>query len=436
MTVDLFKLIEDLRKQKIDCEIFFQEREKSTLVISRQEVENYQISREYGIGVRVIKDGKHGFSYTTNLDKIDETIQRAIELSQVMEEDENWKFSKDLDLKDFKYYPEEPSFQEKIKRLVELEKEIYSKDKRVKTVRNIVWEKTTDNNRIISTTGLSLEYNQQYQYIYTEIGASDGTNERSGFEFDVARSWNELEFDKLVEKVVWQATSLLGALPKKTQSVDIILPAERASEFLELISELFSAENVQKGKSVLKGLLGESVASPILSIVEDPLSEKALIPRLFDDEGIKTYQKYFIRNGVLENFAYNVYSANKEGKNSTGNGVRGSFKSLPQVDYFNLYIEPRDKSEDELIKSVRNGVYVISLMGLHLADTISGDFSLGIEGLWIKDGELAEPVAEMTISGNLKDFLKNITGIGNKLDLKGNINSPMLKLEDITLAGK
>jgi len=252
----------------------------------------------------------------------------------------------------------------------------------------------------------------------------------------VARSWNELEFDKLVEKVVWQATSLLGALPKKTQSVDIILPAERASEFLELISELFSAENVQKGKSVLKGLLGESVASPILSIVEDPLSEKALIPRLFDDEGIKTYQKYFIRNGVLENFAYNVYSANKEGKNSTGNGVRGSFKSLPQVDYFNLYIEPRDKSEDELIKSVRNGVYVISLMGLHLADTISGDFSLGIEGLWIKDGELAEPVAEMTISGNLKDFLKNITGIGNKLDLKGNINSPMLKLEDITLAGK
>ncbi|MGB9768435.1 MAG: TldD/PmbA family protein [Dictyoglomus turgidum] len=432
----LFRFIESLKKQKIDCEVFFQEKEKNTLIISRQEVENYQTSKEYGIGVRVIKEGKHGFAYTTNLEELNEIIQKAIEVSQIMEEDRNWQFSKELILKDTKCYPEEPSLQEKISRLLELEREIYSKDKRIKTVRNVVWEKTHENNKILSTTGLFLEYNQQYQYVYTEVGASDGINERSGFDFDVARSWQELELDKLVDKVVWQATSLLGASPKRTQSVDIILPMERAGEFLELISELFSADNVQKGKSILKGFLGERVASSVLNIIEDPFCGEALVPRAFDDEGMKTCRKYFVRNGILENYAYNIYTANKEGKISTGNGVRGSFKALPQVGYFNLYIEPGEKSERELIESVRNGVYVISLMGLHLADTISGDFSLGIEGLWIRNGEFLDPVAEMTISGNLKDFLKNISGIGNKLNFKGNINSPMLKLEDIILAGK
>ncbi len=436
MRFDSDLLIEKLKKRNLKLEIFYQEKEKNTLVISRQEVENYQISKEYGIGIRVLKSQRQGFAYTTRVDRIEETIEKAIALAEIMPEDSNWCFSEDMFQRDFKEYNEDPSFEEKIKILKELEREIYAKDPRIKTIRNIVWEKISENNKIVTTEGCSLEYNQQYQYVYTEVGASDGLNERSGFEFEVARDWHNIDFTRLRDRVVWKATNLLGAKPKNTQVVEVVLPSEVASEFLGLLSDLFSSENVQKGKSLLKGLLGEKISSSIINIVEDPTDTNALISRIFDDEGVKTYKKYIVRAGILESYVYNLYTARKEGRASTGNGVRSSFKTLPEVGYFNLYIEPGAKSEEDIIRSTRNGIYVVSLMGLHLADTISGDFSLGIEGLWIKDGEFSEPVAEMTIVGNLKSLLKKVSEIGNRLQYKGNVNSPMLKLEDIILAGK
>ncbi|MEO0258521.1 MAG: TldD/PmbA family protein [candidate division WOR-3 bacterium] len=436
MEVDLLLLLDKLRKRNVKCEIFYQEKEKDTLIISKQEVENYQRSKEYGIGIRVIKDRKQGFAYTTNIDRIEEVVEKAIFFADIMPEDDNWDFSKDVVYKEIKEYKEDPSFGEKINVLKNLESEIYSKDSKIKTVRNIVWEKVYENNRIINTENVFVEYNQQYQYVYTEVGASDGINERSGFEFDIGRTWSDINFCNLRDKVVWKATSLLGAKPQKTQNIELILPSEISSEFLELLSELFSSENVQKGKSLLRGLLGERISSPILNIIDDPTDVNSLNPRSFDDEGIRTFKKYILKDGVLKDYAYNIYTAKKESRASTGNGIRSSFKALPKVGYFNLYIEPGSKDEKDIIRSVKNGVYVISLMGLHLADTISGDFSFGIEGLWIKDGEFSEPVAEMTIAGNLMDFIKKITEVGNKVEYKGAINSPMLKLEDIILAGK
>lgn len=436
MQIDFFLLLEKLKKRNIKCEFFYQEKKKDTLVISGQEVENYQRSKEYGLGVRVIKDKKQGFAYTTDFNKIEEVIEKAIHLADVMPEDENWDFSKEIVYKELKEYKEDPGLNEKIRVLKELEKEIYAKDSRVKTIRNIVWEKISENNKIINTENMFLEYNQQFQYTYTEVGASDGIDERSGFEFDIGQSWYDIDFNSLRDKVVWKATSLLGAKPKQTQRVELVLPYEVSSEFLELLSELFSSENVQKGKSLLRGQVGEKIASSILNIIDDPTDINALTPRSFDDEGVRTFKKYILEAGTLKDYSYNIYTAKRENRNSTGNGVRSSFKSLPRVGYFNLFIEPGNRNEEEIIRSVKNGVYVISLMGLHLADTISGDFSFGVEGLWIRDGEFAEPIAEMTIAGNLMDFMKKITEIGNKFYYKSTINSPMLKLEDIVLAGR
>ena len=434
--LDMEFVLKFLKENRLEGEIFYQEKEKHSLTIYGGEVEKYQVSKEQGIGIRILKNNKQGFSYTTDIKNVEEAINRALAYIDYMPIDENWSLVKEVEAKDIKKYMEDPPVEEKINTLKEVEKKIYSKDKRIKTIRNVVWEKICENNKIINTLNTFLEYNYQYQYVYTEVSASDGNSERSGFEFETGRTWYDLNFDNLVDKVVWKATSLLGAEPTLSKRTTILLPSDVASDFLELLSDMFNADNVQKNKSLLKGLLNQKVASPVLSIIEDPADERSLVPRVFDDEGVKTYKKYLIEDGILKEYLHNLYTANKERRNSTGNGVRLNFKSLPKIAPFNMYIKPGNRTEKSIISSVKDGIYIISLMGLHLADTVSGDFSLGIEGLQIKDGEFYKPLAEMTIAGNLKDLLNSISEVGSELYFKGNVVSPLIKLEDVMVSGK
>lgn len=434
--LDIEFVLKFLKENRLEGEIFYQEKEKHSLTIYGGDVEKYQVSKEQGIGIRILKNNKQGFSYTTDIKNVEEAINRALAYIDYMPIDENWSLVKEVEAKDIKKYMEDPPVEEKINTLKEVEKKIYSKDKRIKTIRNVVWEKICENNKIINTLNTFLEYNYQYQYVYTEVSASDGNSKRSGFEFETGRTWYDLNFDNLVDKVVWKATSLLGAEPTLSKRTTILLPSDVASDFLELLSDMFNADNVQKNKSLLKGLLNQKVASPVLSIIEDPADERSLVPRVFDDEGVKTYKKYLIEDGILKEYLHNLYTANKERRNSTGNGVRLNFKSLPKIAPFNMYIKPGIRTEKSIISSVKDGIYIISLMGLHLADTVSGDFSLGIEGLQIKDGEFYKPLAEMTIAGNLKDLLNSISEVGSELYFKGNVVSPLIKLEDVMVSGK
>ncbi|MGB9810102.1 MAG: TldD/PmbA family protein, partial [Caldanaerobacter sp.] len=330
------------------AEIFYQEIEKEHLSISKGEVENFQSAKETGVGIRIIKNNKQGFAYTNNLEKIEEIFEKALNSAEVMPSDENWVLSENFQGKDLKEYPEDPSITKKIEALKETEKKIFSKDSRIKSVRNVVWEVYRGRNYIVNTLGTNLEYNYQYQYVYADIGVSDGKEDRGAWEFKSGKTWYDLDFEDLVDKVTWKALSLLGAKPKPSQRTIVILPPSQAQELLEVFSQAFSSEMVQKGKSILKGLMGEKVASEKLTIIEDPTYEKAFIRRNFDDEGVRTKEKHLIREGYLENFLYDLYTAKKEGKSSTGNGVRDSFKGLPKVGVFNLYIKPGERTEEEL----------------------------------------------------------------------------------------
>lgn len=303
--LDIEFVLKFLKENRLEGEIFYQEKEKHSLTIYGGEVEKYQVSKEQGIGIRILKNNKQGFSYTTDIKNVEEAINKALAYIDYMPIDENWSLVKEVEAKDIKKYMEDPPVEEKINTLKEVEKKIYSKDKRIKTIRNVVWEKICENNKIINTLNTFLEYNYQYQYVYTEVSASDGNSERSGFELETGRTWYDLNFDNLVDKVVWKATSLLGAEPTLSKRTTILLPSDVASDFLELLSDMFNADNVQKNKSLLKGLLNQKVASPVLSIIEDPADERSLVPRAFDDEGVKTYKKYLIEDGILKEYLHN-----------------------------------------------------------------------------------------------------------------------------------
>jgi PmbA protein len=216
----------------------------------------------------------------------------------------------------------------------------------------------------------------------------------------------------------------------------VILDALVAEEFLAIMASGFSAENVQKKKSLFIGKLGQEVISPLITVYDDGLLEGGLGTAPSDDECVPTKKKTIIDKGRLSLFLYNTYSANKDGTLSTGNGMRGGFKGVPMVGVTNLYVDPGPYPLNELISATGKGLYVTEVMGIHTANPISGDFSVGATGFWIENGIKAYPVREVTIAGNIIDLMSNIDAVGSDLRFTGRINCPSLRVRELSIGGK
>jgi PmbA protein len=196
---------------------------------------------------------------------------------------------------------------------------------------------------------------------------------------------------------------------------------------------------VQKGKSMLAGKIGKSVLNHRLNVIDSGLLNKKLGSKPVDDEGVPTTNKTLIEKGILKGFLHNTYTAKKDNVRSTGNAVRGGYTGIPSVGPANIYIEPvsREHTADleGLIKHIDRGLYVTETMGMHTANPISGEFSVGASGLWIELGEVKHPVKEAVISGNVLDLFKSVMVIGDDLRFYGNIGAPSLLIEGIDISG-
>jgi len=193
---------------------------------------------------------------------------------------------------------------------------------------------------------------------------------------------------------------------------------------------------VQKGKSFLAGKIGQTVAAGNFTLVDDGTSPQGIASFPFDGEGVATQRTVLIDRGILKGFLYDTYTANKANTKSTGNGVRGSFRSLPGVGITNLFVLPGVSRPEQLIKEVSQGLFVTEVMGIHTANPISGDFSVGAAGILIENGELTRPVRSITIAGNLQEFLQGVEGVGEDLRFFGGIGAPTLRVKGLSIAGE
>ena len=207
------------------------------------------------------------------------------------------------------------------------------------------------------------------------------------------------------------------------------------TNFLGVIAPALSAGAVQKGRSLFKDKVGEIVASSNVTIIDDGTLNGGIMSTPFDGEGIPSQKTVLIDNGRLVGFLHNTYTANKENTKSTGNSTRGSFKSTPEVGTTNLYLNNGNIERNNLIRDVDNGLYVTEVMGMHTANPISGDFSLGAAGIWIKNGELTEPVRGVAIAGNMVELLKSIDAVGNDLRFFVGMGAPTIRIGEITISG-
>lgn len=156
----------------------------------------------------------------------------------------------------------------------------------------------------------------------------------------------------------------------------------------------------------------------------------------FDDEGIPKRRTVLVKDGILSTFLYDSYTARKDKAASTGNAIRSSFKALPSVGITNFFLEKGGTRREELIASTDKGLYVMEIMGMHTADPVSGDFSLGVNGLWIERGEFSFPVHGVTIAGNVLDLLNSIDAIGDDLEFYGSLGSPTIRISNLLISGE
>lgn len=265
------------------------------------------------------------------------------------------------------------------------------------------------------------------------LAEAEGSKQRD-YWMTVARRRSELEAPESVgHRAALRALRRLGAKPIATCEAPVIFDPLTAPSLLGHVAACANGYAVYRETSYLAERLGEVVASELVTIIDDGRLPGRLGSKPFDGEGLPTRRNVVVERGRLESFLLDGYSARKLGKQSTGNATRGA-GSLPTAAPTNLWLEPGEATLDEIIADTGRGLIVTELIGMGF-NPVTGDYSRGAAGLWIEAGEIAFPVEEITIAGNLRDMLANIDAVGSDLSWHGRIASPSLRVANMTIAG-
>jgi len=265
------------------------------------------------------------------------------------------------------------------------------------------------------------------------VATADGAMERDHW-YSARRFLDELESpEQIGRRAAQRALRRLGSRQVATGQFPVIFDPDMAATLLGHLAAAISGYSLYKGFSFLRDKLGETIAPPFFTVVDDGTLAEGLASKPFDAEGMATRRTQVIEAGVLRNYLFDTYSARKLSSRSTGSAAR-SVADAPHVSPTNLHLQPGEQSPEQLIASVRSGLYVTELMGFGV-NPVTGDYSRGATGQWIENGEIAYPVSEITIAGNLLQMLADVDAVASDLEMRRSICSPTLKIAKMTVAG-
>jgi PmbA protein len=418
-----------------EAETFIGSSKNLSIEIKDQQIDALESSLTVGYSLRVIKDKKLGFSYSTDKGAVLSVAEKAVEAARWVDRDEYLGLPESSEPGRVEIFDPELvsiSEEEAIKKVSLLEKAAYDEDGRIKTIRRARGTFRNSEIVIMNSMGVDRQYSSTTCTAQIMAMADNKGDSQTGWYFMGSRFLNEVSFDLVGRSAARRALQLLGSKRMNAQKAPVILDNLVAVEFMGIFASSLSSESVQKGKSILAEKIGKKIISSKISIIDNGLIPGKLGSTPVDDEGVSSQNKILIREGILSGYLYNTYTAKKEGVLSTGNAVRSSFAGLPSVGISNLYIEAASKSNilhaTDIFKAVDKCLYVTEAMGVHTANPISGEFSVGVSGVWIEKGEEAFPVKEAVISGNILSFFENIEAVGDDLMFFGNMGSPSLLL--------
>ena len=408
------------------------------------EVEHFVSAQAEGIGIRVVSEGRTGFAYAGTLDElaVAEVLAEARDNVEFGTPDE-WAGLAEpdgVDVTDQPLWNDELAGYDtahKVELAKELERLTVAGDGRVR-VDDSNYADAYGEAAVATTTGIRQWGRENGCYVSVSTLADDGDETQTGFGFSVGRTPTELDLARAATDGAERATRLLGAVKPGSMRTTVVLDPFVTAQLLSIVASTLNGEAVVKGRSLFKDRLGDEVAPPFVTLVDDPTNPLAYTAVDVDGEGLAARRNPLIDAGVLRQFTHNAYSARRAGTVSTGNATRGGFSGTPGVGALALSLVPGERPQEALIADLDEGLLVQSVSGIHSGvNPISGDFSTGAAGLMIRNGEVAEPVREFTIASTLQRMLLDIVEVGSDIDWLPMRSAGMsLVIRDVTMSGE
>jgi PmbA protein len=418
--------------------------EFSTLVRLGQ-VETLKESGSKSIGVRVFFGKRAASTYSSDFSRagLDRMLKSALELAKITSEDpfggipdasQLGQLQGNLDLYHEDVYSLPGS--DRIDYARRAEKAALDFDPRIKNSEGGSFDAATGHRVLANSHGFVGEYRRSYCSVAAvPIAQTDTGAMQRDYWYSVARTLKKLDAPEKVGKTAAERTlRRLGARKVKTAKVPVVFDPMVATSILEHIFEGINGDSVYRGASFLAGKLGQKIASPNVTIIDDGTIAGGFGTSPFDGEGIPTRRTVVIENGVLKSYLLNTYTAKKLGLETTGNASRG-LAGTPGIGPGNYFLQAGTRTPKELIGEIKEGLYVTEFLGQG-ANLVTGDYSRGASGLWISGGELTYPVEEITVAGNLKDLFFNINEIASDLEFRGSVAAPTFRVDGLTVGGE
>jgi PmbA protein len=427
-----------------DAECTISEGSEFSANVRMREIESLKEAGSRGAGVRILIGKRTGSSYTSDLSNegLEHLVKSAIELAAITTEDphaglpereEMGSLSGDLQL----YCPDVEQLETavKIDTAKRAEAAALDFDPRIDNSDGASFDSHIGRQIFANSRGFAGEYRSSYCSLAVSPVARQGDSMERDYWYTMARSGAGLEPPEQVGRIAAERTlRRLNAVKVETKKVPVVFEPRVARSLLDSIFEAVHGMSIYRHESFLAGKLGERVAGENVTVIDD-----ATIPGLFgtspfDDEGVPSRRTVVIERGVLKSYLLNCYAARKLGLKTTGNAARG-LAGNAGIGHGNLFLEKGVQTPEQIIGSVADGLYVTELLG-HGVNIVTGDYSRGAFGLWIRNGEPAFAVSEVTIAGNLRDMLMGIDAIGSDLEFRGSVAAPTLRIGEMTVGGR
>lgn len=429
-----------------DAELYITNEKETNITVQRGAVEKFSFAGSKGLGVRVIRDGRMGYAYTSDFspDSVRRCTEQALALASAADADDYRR------LPDPQPVAEEPldnydpamaalSADDKIAFALEMEKAALAADERVVMALQTMYLDSAGEVALANSKGFAGSYRRSYAGGLVMALATEGDERAMALAFGIDPSFHKLDAQKIGREAGERAAKLLGGKPVPTQEATVVFAPFAGNAVIAAMARALTAEAMQKNRSFLAGKMGQDVASDMVTLLDNGRLRGGLNSRPFDDEGAPTGATRLIDEGVLQAVLYDSYTAARAGARSTGNAARDSHRQPPHLAPGNFYLQPGHISPEALLADVAQGLYVVRTMNTHSINPVSGDFSVSAQGFWIENGQLTTPVNEVTVAISLDQLLKNVSAVANDLlflPFDGAVGAPTFRVDGVMIAGQ
>ena len=443
MTFEEFKdavLAAALAQGATAAEVYYESNESARVGVYQQKLDTYSMSYKEGLNLRVIVNGHTGSAYTEILENPEELAAAAIDNAGVITASEEHPMQGACTYAELPVMEDplqEVAVADRVEMLKTMEKQILAQDPRVVKMSSGSMASGRGVTKIYNTLGLAAEDAMTYSTCMASAVVAEEGEVRNSYSFKIGAS--AMDYEACGREAVQEALDQLGAAPVATGTYDVVFRGDAFASILSAFFPMFSAENAQKGMSLLAGREGTAIASPLVTIMDDPFY--ARFPRAFDAEGTPSVVTTVVENGELRTLLHNLKTAAAAGVASTSNAGRDSAAASISIAPSTFYVKPGEASYEELLEQMGDGLVITDVSGLHAGlNPISGSFSLLAAGFLVEGGCVVRSVNQITVAGSFESLFGNIAAIGSDLKFTPSapecFGAPSVYVKSVQVAGK